>query len=230
MDKPVETVDKGWQKTDKNAVLGIFAKQPIPGQVKTRLCPPFTPEAAAALFLCSLQETVERMQTSDNYDLVICYSGAREWFETTFPGVLLLPQQGADLGARMAAALADFLGRNYSCAVLIGSDSPDLPIGLVEQAFSVLQQVEVVLAPATDGGYVLIGEAIHHPEIFSGIKWSSDEVLEESLRRIDRLGIRAEQLSGWDDLDDRMSLRRFLKRSPESRTATYLQQQLSQYL
>lgn len=223
----METVDNGKRKTRKRAILGIYAKQPIPGQCKTRLSPPFSAAEAAELYRCSLLETVQRMQACDSYDLAICYAGQRSWFEQTFPGVNLVAQQGAGLGERMAASLSSFLQQDYRQAVLIGSDSPDLPLGLIEQAFSALQRAEVVLAPATDGGYVLIGESTHHPQLFANIEWSTAEVLTKTLSRIERHSIAAVTLERWEDLDDIQSLRRFLRRSPETATAEYLRQHLA---
>lgn len=222
----MEEVDNCHTRNKKTCVLGIYAKKPQPGKVKTRLCPPLTHAEAAELYHCSLLETVLRMQAGP-FELVICYAGEREWFAETFPGVVLQPQRGDDLGARMADSLNSFLQQGYRQAVLIGSDSPDLPLPLVEQAFVALQQTAVVLAPAGDGGYVLIGEASHHPELFQSIQWSSSEVYRETLARIEANKIAATQLTSWEDLDDLAALRRFLLRSPQSDTATYLQQQLA---
>lgn len=225
----MEDVDNPTRKSAKSAILGIYAKQPLPGKCKTRLCPPLTQEQAAQLYRCSLLETVSRMHAGCGYDLAICYIGERSWFEQAFPGVRLMPQRGDDLGARMADSLAGFLRQGYRQAALIGSDAPDLPIELVEQAFSALQQAEVVLAPAIDGGYVLIGESVHRPELFDAIQWSTGEVLAETLRRIEQYSIKAVQLSCWEDLDDLPSLRKFLTRSPKTRTAEHLRQQLAGY-
>ncbi len=221
----MEAVDNS---SRNKAVLGVYAKQPIAGQVKTRLCPPLSHRQAADLYLCSLRETVGRMQDAAGFALVLCYAGERDWFAQQFPGVALQPQRGEDLGARMADSLSGFLEQGYRQAVLIGSDAPDLPLSLVEQAFAELRQAEVVLAPAADGGYVLIGEAVHRPELFTAIQWSTGEVLPETLRRIAALGINARQLPGWEDLDDRQALAALLRRSPQSRTATWLRQQLPQ--
>jgi rSAM/selenodomain-associated transferase 1 len=230
VDKSVDAVDNSHLKAGKSSVVGIFAKQPIAGKCKTRLSPPLSLEEAADLYLCSLRETVARLQRGSDYDLVICYTGARSWFEQTFPGIPLLPQQGADLGLRMAAALKGFLRQGYRQAVLVGSDAPDLPLELVGQAFSALQQAEVVIAPATDGGYVLIGEAKHHPQLFERIEWSTPEVFAETLRRIERQAIPAVTLESWEDLDDLGSLQRFLLRSPASKTAAYLRLHLDEQL
>lgn len=225
----MEEVDNSRQKPCRNAILGIYAKQPLPGQCKTRLCPPLSATEAADLYACFLRETVSRMQAGNSYDLAICYAGQRSWFEQAFPGLLLVPQQGADLGARMAASLSDFIQQGYQRAVLIGSDAPDLPLELVEQAFVALRQTEVVLAPATDGGYVLIGESTHRPELFSAIHWSTGTVLTETRQRITQYGIKAVELDCWEDLDDLQDLSRFLRRSPEAKTAAHLRQQLAQH-
>ena len=222
----MDTVDNLGQEKRKSAILGIYAKQPIPGQCKTRLSPPLTLVEAAGLYECSLRETVERMQCGTGFDLAICYSGECSWFEQAFPGVRLAPQQGADLGARMATSLHDFLQQGYRRAVLIGSDAPDLPLELVEQAFSALQQSEVVIAPANDGGYVLIGEAEHHPQLFEKIAWSTANVLSETQLRLQQQQISASILQSWHDLDDLQSLEKFLHRSPQAKTADYLHRQL----
>ncbi len=226
----MDTVDNPSKKTTKSAVLGVYAKQPLAGQVKTRLCPPLSHQQAAEFYACALQETVQRLQSAADFELVICYAGERAWFAENFPGVGLLPQQGQDLGARMADSLQRFLQQGYQQAVLIGSDSPDLPLPLIEQAFAALQQVEVVLAPAGDGGYVLIGESSHRPELFAAIPWSTGVVLAETRRRIEQLQINAVQLPAWEDLDDQQALVDFLQRSPHSQTAAYLRRHLPEQL
>lgn len=226
MDKSVEDVDNPRKKNQKNGLLGIFAKQPQPGQVKTRLCPPLTAQQAADLYRCSLRETVSRMQQG-NFAVTICYAGERDWFAENFPGLPLQPQVGDNLGARMGNAFASFLQQGLP-AILIGSDSPDLPLPLVEQAFAALQQVEVVLAPAVDGGYVLIGQAQPHPQLFCDIPWSSAAVLPETLQRLEQAAIAYQQLPAWEDLDDFSTLQRLLQRSPQSATAAYLRQHLGE--
>jgi len=225
----VDAVDKKSEKDAKTAILGIFARQPVAGQCKTRLCPPFNTAEAAGFYECSLRETVARMQQLACCDVAICYAGERYWFEQEFPTVQLVPQRGDDLGARMATALDDFLQQGYRQAVLIGTDSPDLPLQTVEQACLALEQVAVVLAPATDGGYVLIGESQHYPQLFKEIAWSTEQVLAETLRRIEQDGLSFRQLQEWEDLDDLASLQQFLQRSPDSQTAAYLRRHLAGY-
>ncbi|PLX88890.1 MAG: hypothetical protein C0618_03095 [Desulfuromonas sp.] len=218
MNKPVENVDNLLRR---RGILGVFAKEPVPGQVKTRLCPPFTVEQAAALYCCALSETIATMSGGD-FDLAICYAGDAEYFRRTFPGLPLYPQRGKDLGARMDNALQGFLAAGYRSAVLIGSDSPDLPLAHVQEAFAALTQQDLVVAPARDGGYVLIGEARHIPALFEGVVWSSDQVLSQTLERAQQEGVEPHLLPQWEDLDTAAALTSLLCRSPQSQTAAFL--------
>jgi len=206
-------------------VLGVFAKQPIAGQVKTRLCPPCSPQQAADLYRVSLLETVERFLALDR-PLVLFYAGERAWFAEQMPGVELRPQGDGDLGRRMSRTLDTLLAEGFSAAALVGSDSPDLPTSLVDEAFAALATEDAVVAPAEDGGYVLVGCRRPCPELFSGIDWSTDAVLTQTRRAASAAGIRLAEVRGWEDLDDGSSLQRLLQRSPDTRTARFLAEKL----
>lgn len=227
MDKSVEKVDKlatadfvaGFRQKMGRA-LGIFAKQPLPGAVKTRLCPPLSPAEAAEFYRVCLEETVERL-TRGPFTPVLFYAGDAEYFRRSFADLTLCPQGEGDLGTRMERALQTLLAAGCRGAVLVGSDSPDLPLALLEAAFAALEQAEAVLAPAGDGGYVLIGERRHHPELFRNISWSSDQVLTQTRQAARAAGVSLTELPGWEDVDDLASLRALLVRSPESATARY---------
>lgn len=220
VDKSVGGVDNS---LEVSRVLGVFAKEPVSGQVKTRLSPPLSMEQAAELYSHALQETIDNMSGGD-FDLVICHAGDEAYFRRAFSGCTLYEQQGDDLGARMDSALRHFLSQGYRQAMLIGSDSPDLPRDMVERGFAELEHSALVLAPAHDGGYVLIGESCHHPCLFENMPWSSEDVLSQTLQRADAQGIDYRLLPEWDDLDDLEALRRFLQRSPDSTTAKYLRE------
>lgn len=221
MENPVEKVENSRTEQAKKQILGIFAKQPVPGRVKTRLCPPLTAQQAADLYLVSLQETVARTRALTCCDLAICYSGDRDWFAANFTGVCLVPQYGDGLGERMAQRLSSWLTEGYQAAVLIGSDAPDVPIDWIEQAFRALEGADLVHGPALDGGYYLVGEATHHDQLFSGIAWSTGKVLEQTLATAKSLGLSSKLLPVWDDLDDIAALRRLIERSPHSTTAQW---------
>ncbi len=232
VDNPVGTVDKlrdplgvsNGEKSKRRA-LGIFAKAPVPGQVKTRLSPPLTPEEAAALYRLCLEETVEAL-SGGPWDLILFYAGEADFFRQAFPALPLRPQTGAGLGERMAGALAGLLAEGYGAAALVGSDTPDLPLSLVEEAFDRLGGAEVVVAPSDDGGYVLIGESRHHPPLFRDIPWSTPAVLPLTRRRAEDLAIPYAEAPPWEDLDDHASLLRLIKRSPKSPTAALARQLL----
>lgn len=200
--------------------VGVFAKQPRPGAVKTRLCPPLTQVEAAELYRVSLEETVQRLAAGP-FTPVLFYTGEETYFRRSFPDLALCPQGEGDLGARMERALQTLLSAGCRGAVLVGSDSPDLPLALLEAAFAALEQAEAVLAPANDGGYVLIGERRHHPELFRNISWSSNQVLTQTRQAARAAGVSLTELPGWEDVDDLASLRALLVRSPESATARY---------
>ncbi len=225
MDKSVGKVDNSLECRKTQAVLGVFAKAPLAGQVKTRLCPPLQPEQAAQLYRTTLDETLRRF-SGQSYTLVIFYAGAEDYFATNYPQLPRRPQVGNDLGERMANALQGLLRAGYRQAALIGSDSPDLPLSHVEQAFSALQDSEVVIAPAADGGYVLIGESCHHPQLFEEMPWSCPDLMQQSEQILARQQIVWQQLPGWEDVDDAASLLRLLQRSPESLTASHIRAQL----
>lgn len=227
MDKSVDKVDKCRLSRTKNRILGIFAKQPLPGRVKTRLCPPLTPEQAADLYWVCLQETVTRMRSFAGCELAICYSGDKDWFAASFPGVRLVPQHGRDLGERMARCLSDWLAAGYEAAALIGSDAPDLPLERIEQAFNALERADLVHGPALDGGFYLVGETIHHEQLFQEIPWSTAEVLEQTLVKAAQLGLRSVLLEPWDDLDDLPALLRLVARTPQSSTAIHINRVLN---
>lgn len=209
-------------------ILGIFAKEPLPGGVKTRLCPPLSAGEAAALYRVSLEETVAAMGAAP-CELVLFYAGDEVFFRNAFPGVRLLPQGAGDLGVRMAAALQQLLSEGYVAAALVGSDAPDLPVTLVSEAFTALRAAEVVTIPARDGGYVLVGESRHRPELFRDIPWSSAGVLAATRRRAVETGVDYREVGEWEDFDDLSALRRLVERSPGSGTACFAAELLARH-
>lgn len=211
----------------ESATLGIFAKQPIPGRVKTRLCPPLSPDLAARLYHCCLQETVHLAGLGD-WRTVLFYQGQRLFFRQSFPDLPLEEQTGCDLGQRLIHAFASRFAAGAQKVVIIGSDSPDLPTALIRQAFEALQDHDMVLAPAGDGGYVLIGLRQPAPGLFKDIPWSTDEVLTTTRKRMLEMQLTCLELPGWYDVDDVASLRQLMQRSPNSVTAQLAAQLLEE--
>jgi rSAM/selenodomain-associated transferase 1 len=184
-----------------NRALAIFAKTPLPGQVKTRLTPPLSPEQGAELYRCMLLDTIARVRTLP-VDIFIVYQGDERYFRDVAPGISLIPQDKSCLGCRMAAAFAALGSLGYRARVVIGTDAPDLPLPFIEEAFISLETgSDVVFGPAEDGGYYLVALSGLDGGIFRGISWSTSQVLERSLELSREAGFAAKLLPTWYDVD-----------------------------
>jgi rSAM/selenodomain-associated transferase 1 len=164
-------------------VLGLFAKQPLPGQVKTRLAGATSPDWAARLADGFLRDTLNRLlQVDARRFVVFSPAGAGPYFESLVGSCFALaPQCPGHLGQRMAGFITAQVQAGAGAVVLVGTDSPTLPVNLIEQAFRELEQADLVLGPATDGGYYLIGCGRRLPPVFEGIDWSSSCVLGQTV-------------------------------------------------
>lgn len=196
----------------KKALI-VFAKRPVPGRVKTRLSPPLSPGEAAELYRCMLEDVLAKTARLARLRKYLFYEGgvdAGRYFAGTVRGMTCLPQQGNDLGERMANAFRHVFAEGCEAAAVIGTDSPDLPLEFVREAFRLLEsdQTATVLGPSEDGGYYLLGMREMYPELFRDILWSSANVLKESLRRAEHSGITVSLLPPWHDVDTAEDLRR----------------------
>ena len=210
--------------------LGMFAKHWQPGTVKTRLATSIGNEAAAALHRHFVQTLLDRFQNiADRHILCFAPADSADSFRQLNLGCWTLePQASGDLGSRMqlyfSAALPAFPlplplgeGRGEGLAtnntprhrtVLIGSDSPDLPLEYLAEAFDKLRDYPVVLGPTDDGGYYLVGLSQTVPPIFDNIPWSTPEVWPQTIARLTTAKIPYHTLPQWYDVDDIADLRR----------------------
>jgi rSAM/selenodomain-associated transferase 1 len=196
-----------------NAVLMIFCKTPIPGQVKTRLIPELTAEQAAELHIELSTKTLQWAVQSNLCPVQLWCAPTTEhvFFSESKAAYLIVlkQQQGADLGERMHYAFCSALAK-YSHALLIGCDCPSLTGQDLEEALTALnQENDVVLAPAEDGGYVLIGLNRPQPELFDNMPWGTKRVLDQTRSRIERCKLRHHELSKQWDLDTPENLTRY---------------------
>jgi rSAM/selenodomain-associated transferase 1 len=113
----------------------------------------------------------------------------------------LMAQSEGDLGQRMERFLSTQIEQGAQRVVLVGTDSPTIPLPFVEQAFEELTRADLVLGPATDGGYYLVGCAGAVPPIFQGITWGRSTVLRETIDRLEGNSVRLKLLSPWYDVD-----------------------------
>lgn len=203
-----------------NVCILIFAKQPLPGRVKTRMSPPLSAEESATVYQAMLLDVLDSCRHLSDVDLIIFYDdfpGAREYFLTLKDEKHLQAQEGSNLGERLANAFAVAFGRGYDRVVAIGTDSPDLPSRYLQKAVGHLadDRDSAVFGPTEDGGYYLVGLSAPHPSLFRDIPWSTGEVLEMSLQKCREAGLHPELLPRWYDLDTAADLARL---SPDSST------------
>jgi rSAM/selenodomain-associated transferase 1 len=203
--------------TPDRDLLIIFAKEPAPGQVKTRLSPPLSLALAAELYLCFLEDVLEEMAGLPGLDLAVAYdpASARNFFATlTPPGVKLVAQAEASLSHRLIEGCTWGFAQGYTAVLVRNSDSPDLPGAYVQEGREALLsgQADVVLGPCPDGGYYLVGLRQPCPELFQKVPWSTDAVLDQTLARARQLGLKVHLLPPWPDIDELYELLNFLKR------------------
>jgi rSAM/selenodomain-associated transferase 1 len=192
----------------------IVAKAPRAGDVKTRLCPPLSAEAAAALARCFLLDTIARVRGLAGARPAIAFTPdtERRLFEELAPGIPLVAQRGDDLGARMRHGLDASLRGGCAGALVIGTDAPTLPAAFLQEAVELVvrPEIDVVLGPSDDGGYYLIGMRRVWPVLFDAMPWSTAHVLPETLRRAATHGLRVACLPSWFDVDTPEDLDRLI--------------------
>ncbi len=192
------------------AALGIICKTPIPGKSKTRMIPLLGPSGAAELAGCFLRdvaasiESVPAILGRRGY-AVYAPEGTEAAIRHYLPHEFgMLCRRDATLGVVLQGAMQHFLDAGHDCAILINADSPTLPPQLLIDAITALRtpQSRVVLGPATDGGYYLIGLKHAVPELFDGIPWSTSGVFEATVARANSVGLPVTTLAPWYDVDD----------------------------
>jgi rSAM/selenodomain-associated transferase 1 len=200
------------RRVDTNRGLIIFARQPLPGHVKTRLAGEVGVRPATELYAAMLEDVLERAARLNGVRVLVFWAMENDPLpqRTDYPRLEMHRQCGGNLGERMAAALETaFAGGIRSCCV-IGSDSPDLPPEYITRAFQLLEQdqADVVFGPAEDGGYYLVGMKRLWRRIFEDLAWGGNDVLESSCQRARELELRTALLPDWYDLDTLADLRK----------------------
>lgn len=193
--------------------IGIFAKEPVPGKVKTRLAATIGNEAAANLYEAFLIDLLRDTGASTDR-LLLAFTpdteSSRKWVQNAAPQAEILAQPEGDLGHRIDWFFRRAFDEGARRVVLIGSDSPDLPSHLLNAAIANLDDNDVVVAPATDGGYVLIGLKSPQPGFFDGVRWSSPFTLLDTVAAAARLELKLSFLDLWYDIDTLENLGTFL--------------------
>lgn len=194
------------------AKLVVFAKAPLPGQVKTRLSPPLTAEEAATMAEAFLLDTLEMIETVKlNAEKIIYYTPktAADYFSHLRPGNWhIKPQQGHSLKMKIMNALRVEFENNEQRVIIIGSDSPTLPPQYLEEALIKLKSRDLVVGPALDGGFYLIGVNRFYPELLKPVILSKPESCEKLLESAARIGLNFTKLPEWYDIDRFEDLKR----------------------
>ncbi len=196
--------------------LAIMTKAPRAGQVKTRLVPPLTPEEAAdlnAVFLRDLSTSIVRACELSPAHPVAVYTpaGSEEAYRNILPRQFsLLRQRGESFGERLIFAAEDLFAVGFASVCLINSDSPTVPgQNFAEAAIELAEPADrIVLGPADDGGYYLIGLKNMRRRLFEEIDWSTERVFGQTKERATELGVRVHELTCGLDVDDRATLLR----------------------
>lgn len=190
-----------------NNILLIFTRNLIYGKVKTRLAASIGHDYALSVYRLLLEHTAQLTKNIDATRIVY-YSDAITGGDAWDNSYLKSVQQGGDLGERMANAFDDNLKNGTKKVVIIGTDCYELNSGIIADAFSQLYHHDVVIGPALDGGYYLLGMKAFHPELFYNVAWSTASVLKETLSCCDDLSLTYFRLPVLSDIDEEKDLAR----------------------
>jgi rSAM/selenodomain-associated transferase 1 len=209
----------------------MFVRFPGRGQVKSRLAKNMGEEAATNLYRCFVEDLLERF-SKEAYRLRIAFYPAEkehEMREMLGDEFSYIPQAGEDLGERMKLSFLRCFSEGARSVVLIGSDIPDLPAQIVDEAFLALDRNEAVIGPAVDGGYYLLGfrRDTFNEDIFAGLPWGAETVFQETMNILRTAGAPVHVLPVWRDIDEREDIAALIKNSEDtgfadSKTMLYL--------
>ena len=194
-----------------NHALIIFVKNPVLGKVKTRLAKTMGDEKALSIYKQLLAHT-KSIVSQLEVNRFLFYSDHIEkddWEDHLFHKVV---QSGDDLGSRMDDAFDYTFKNDNDRVIIIGSDCIDLTSEDLEKAFTVLDEVDVVIGPTEDGGYYLIGMNVHTPELFQNINWSTNQVYQQTLDRIVQNNYSWKALRQLSDIDNESDWMHYLSK------------------
>lgn len=200
----------------KNGLI-VFARNPLPGTVKTRLAAALGDQAATELYETMLRDVLETSRQLDHVETIVfwaCEKTALPLLSERYRCRSRLQNPG-NLGRRMQSAFEEMFANGCDACCIIGSDAPDLPLSYIQEAYRLLaaQQADVVFGPARDGGYYLLGLRRVWPELFTDIPWSSADVFASSLAAAHGAGVTTALLPEWQDIDTIEDLAAFHERN-----------------
>ncbi|MCK5088106.1 MAG: TIGR04282 family arsenosugar biosynthesis glycosyltransferase [Melioribacteraceae bacterium] len=182
----------------------VFARYPVEGKVKTRLASTIGARSAANIYKKIAKNVINEIKSVPNSNKYIFYSEEKEnglikkWLGKRF---YYAHQNGDDLGERMQNAFRIVFGHSPNKVIIVGTDTPDLSADVINNAIDVLDKSDIVIGPAKDGGYFLLGMRKFYPELFQGIQYSTDTVFDETIKKINSLGLTFNRLNELQDID-----------------------------
>ncbi|MDQ3020640.1 MAG: TIGR04282 family arsenosugar biosynthesis glycosyltransferase [Bacteroidota bacterium] len=190
----------------KNSLI-IFAKNPVLGKVKTRLAKDTGEEKALEVYKVLLKKTYQETKDfKEKKFLFLSDFFDKNLFDSSFIQVI---QTGNDLGEKMKNAFEIIFQKRYTKAVIIGTDCPELDSNIINEAFEKLSHFDIVIGPAKDGGYYLLGMKEQYAFLFENMKWSDQYVSDETIRRIIQNDLTYHLLKELIDIDDIKDLKHF---------------------
>jgi len=201
-------------KLDDRCLL-FFVKNPEKGKVKSRLAAVIGEDSAVRLYKNLVAQMLATLKEG-TFPFYVCFfpknaqKSTENWLGTEYR---YIPQNGKDLGERMRNGFTGAFQMGFKRVVLIGSDIPDLPLGFIREAFASLRKKDVVIGPAYDGGYYLIGfrDKTFSPQVFERIAWGTQNVLDETIKKLKSSGREFHTLPYQRDIDTAEDLK-YLKR------------------
>ena len=197
-----------------NRWLVLFAKEPKKNNVKTRLQPCLQTGSSEGIYKAFFRDVVEIARQIECENKIIAYESENnnpEFISKIAPDFKIIKQTGKDLGERMYQIFWWILHHKAHHVIIIGTDIPTLPPENLQMAFKQLSHHDIVLGPSLDGGYYLIGLKKPHREIFTNIGWGSNQVLNQTVSKINKMHLKAAFIPRWYDVDDQDDLNRLMK-------------------
>jgi rSAM/selenodomain-associated transferase 1 len=220
----------------ENALI-IFLKYPEPGKVKTRLAKALGDEKACAVYKSLAENVIKNIFTKNpgTYDVHIFFTPAdremeiKDWLKPFIHGNRGLKtqfshQEGGNLGEKMSNAFGQILQeKGYKKCVIIGTDCPEIDATLIENAFGVLKEKDIVIGPCEDGGYYLLGMSVPASDLFVDIDWSTNRVFKQTMEKVQKNNLSCSILKTLVDIDTIEDLYRYplYPNKPEVKNETY---------
>lgn len=215
----------------KKELLLLFAKEPVCGQVKTRLGKNIGMKAASSLYDLMLRHIIINLISVNNYDVIICKTqeSNEAYFKEISEDIIIKDQPEGNLGQKMYGVFEQGFALNYERICIAGTDCPAISHVDILKTFELLKTCKLVLGPSEDGGYYLIGLSAFYPQLFADISWSTENVFSSTIAIAESLGITCSLLSSRTDIDEIADLENYMSKYPEAKLSLAFKEVLKNF-